>query len=33
MMRTIWGDKERYQETYWSRFPGYYFTGRRRAAR
>ena len=27
MMRTIWGDKARYQETYWSRFPGYYFTG------
>jgi acetyl-CoA synthetase len=27
MMRTIWGDPERYKETYWSRFPGYYFTG------
>jgi acetyl-CoA synthetase len=27
MMRTIWGDAERYRETYWSRFPGYYFTG------
>jgi acetyl-CoA synthetase len=27
MMRTIWGDDERYVETYWSRFPGMYFTG------
>ena len=22
MLRGIWGDDERYQETYWSRFPG-----------
>ncbi len=27
MLRTIWGDDARYQETYWSRFPGRYFTG------
>jgi acetyl-CoA synthetase len=29
MLRTIWGDNERYQETYWSRFAnqGYYFAG------
>ena len=27
MLRTIWGDPERYQDQYWSRFPGYYFTG------
>jgi acetyl-CoA synthetase len=27
MLRTIWGDPERYQETYWSRFPGRYFAG------
>jgi acetyl-CoA synthetase len=27
MLRTIWGDPERYQETYWSRFPGVYFAG------
>jgi acetyl-CoA synthetase len=27
MMRTIWGDDERYRETYWSRFPGVYFAG------
>jgi len=27
MMRTIWGDPDRYVETYWSRFPGMYFTG------
>lgn len=27
MMRTIWGDPQRFQETYWSRFPGRYFTG------
>jgi len=23
----IWGDRERYVKTYWSRFPGYYYTG------
>jgi acetyl-CoA synthetase len=27
MLRTIWGDDARYQETYWSRFPGRYFAG------
>ena len=28
MLRTVWGDDERYKETYWSRFDGrYYFAG------
>jgi acetyl-CoA synthetase len=29
MLRTIWGDDERFKETYWSRFKkqGYYFAG------
>jgi len=27
MLRTIWGDDDRYRETYWSRFPGLYFAG------
>jgi len=27
MLRGIWGDPERYQETYWARFPGLYFAG------
>jgi len=27
MLRGIWGDPERYQETYWSRWPGLYFAG------
>jgi acetyl-CoA synthetase len=27
MLRGIWGDPERYKETYWSRFPGHYFAG------
>ncbi|MGY1615254.1 acetate--CoA ligase [Geodermatophilus sp. SYSU D00691] len=27
MLRTIWGDDERYKDTYWSRFPGMYFAG------
>jgi acetyl-CoA synthetase len=27
MLRTIWGDDERYRDTYWSRFPGRYFAG------
>jgi acetyl-CoA synthetase len=27
MLRTIWGDDERYHQTYWSRFPGRYFAG------
>ena len=27
MLRGIWGDQERYRETYWSRFNGAYFAG------
>ncbi|WP_214321328.1 acetate--CoA ligase [Nonomuraea sediminis] len=27
MARGIWGDMERFHETYWSRFPGRYFAG------
>jgi len=27
MLRGIYGDPERYRETYWSRFPGKYFAG------
>ncbi len=27
MLRGIYGEPERYRETYWSRFPGRYFTG------
>ena len=27
MVRTIWGDPERFKEQYWSRVPGAYFTG------
>jgi acetyl-CoA synthetase len=27
MLRGIWGDDERYKETYWSRFDGFYFAG------
>ena len=27
MLRGIWGDPQRYQETYWSRYPGRYFAG------
>ena len=27
MTRGIWGDPERFEETYWSRFPGFYFAG------
>ena len=27
MLRTIYGDPERFQETYWSKYPGIYFTG------
>ena len=27
MLRGIWGETERYKETYWSRFPGIYFAG------
>jgi acetyl-CoA synthetase len=27
MLRTLWGDDDRYKETYWSRFEGRYFAG------
>jgi acetyl-CoA synthetase len=27
MLRTLWGDPERYKEAYWNRMPGNYFTG------
>jgi len=27
MLRGIWGDLERFRETYWARFPGMYFAG------
>ncbi len=27
MLRGVWGDPQRYQETYWSRFPDRYFAG------
>jgi acetyl-CoA synthetase len=27
MLRTIWGDDDRYRDTYWSRYPGVYFAG------
>jgi acetyl-CoA synthetase len=27
MLRTIWGDDDRYKETYWSRWPQFYFAG------
>ncbi|WP_017615702.1 acetate--CoA ligase [Nocardiopsis salina] len=27
MLRGIWGDDQRYKDTYWSRFPGLYFPG------
>jgi acetyl-CoA synthetase len=27
MLRTIWGDDERYKQQYWSEIPGYYFAG------
>ncbi|MGD9562896.1 MAG: acetate--CoA ligase [Pyrinomonadaceae bacterium] len=27
MLRTLWGDDERYREAYWSEIPGYYFAG------
>ncbi|MEM8850138.1 MAG: acetate--CoA ligase, partial [Pseudomonadota bacterium] len=26
-MRTVWGDHERFEQTYFSQYPGYYFTG------
>jgi acetyl-CoA synthetase len=27
MLRTLWGEDQRYKDTYWSRFPGLYFAG------
>jgi len=27
MLRTLWGDDERYKKAYWSEFPGVYFAG------
>ena len=27
MIRTLWGDPERYEQQYWSQIPGIYFTG------
>jgi len=27
MLRTVWGDDQRFIDTYWSRFPGLYFAG------
>jgi acetyl-CoA synthetase len=27
MLHGVWGDPERYVRTYWSKFPGWYFTG------
>lgn len=27
MLRGIWGDDQRYRDTYWSRYPGVYFAG------
>ena len=27
MLRGIWGDPDRYRDTYWARFPGRYFAG------
>jgi len=27
MLRGIWGDERRFADTYWSRFPGFYFAG------
>jgi acetyl-CoA synthetase len=27
MLRGVWGEPERYKETYWSRFDGFYFAG------
>ncbi len=27
MLRTLWGDDQRYKKTYWSEYPGYYFAG------
>jgi acetyl-CoA synthetase len=27
MLRTLWGDDERYKQQYWTELPGYYFAG------
>ncbi len=27
MLRTLWGDDERYKQAYWSEIPGFYFAG------
>jgi acetyl-CoA synthetase len=27
MLRGIWGDNQRYVDTYWSRWPQFYFAG------
>ena len=27
MLRTLWGEDQRFKDTYWSRFPGQYFAG------
>ncbi|MGQ0541721.1 MAG: acetate--CoA ligase [Blastocatellia bacterium] len=27
MLRTLWGDEERYKQAYWSEIPGFYFAG------
>ena len=27
MLRTLWGDDQRFKDTYWARFPGLYFAG------
>lgn len=27
MLRTVWGDDERYKQAYWSEIPGFYFAG------
>ena len=27
MLRTLWGDEERYKKTYWSQYPEVYFAG------
>ena len=27
MLRTLWGDEERFKKTYWSQYPGVYFAG------
>ena len=27
MMLTLWGDEQKYRDTYWSRFPDYYYPG------